>query len=62
METTESQEITPSPPSNKILNSIKAALNAMLVPVLAVFTALVIGGVIIAWAGGNPFAAYKGLF
>jgi len=36
--------------------------NAILVPVLAVFTALVIGALVILWAGGNPIAAYIGLF
>ena len=33
----------------------------MLVPVLAVFTAVIAGGIVIAVAGGNPFAAYAGL-
>jgi len=36
--------------------------NAIIVPVLAVFTALVIGALVILWAGGNPIAAYIGLF
>ncbi len=31
-------------------------------PVLAVFTAMVVGALVILWAGGNPIAAYKGLF
>lgn len=39
-----------------------AAKDAMLVPLLAVLTAIVIGGVVIALVGGNPFAAYLGLF
>lgn len=34
----------------------------MLVPFLAVLTALLIGGVVIASVGGNPFHAYLGLF
>jgi simple sugar transport system permease protein len=34
----------------------------MLVPLLAVFTALVVGGGVIALAGGDPFYAYLGLF
>src|SRR3972149_6104755 len=38
------------------------ALRAMLVPVLAVFTAMLVGGIIIALVGGNPFDAYLGLF
>ncbi len=36
--------------------------NAILVPLLAVFTALVVGALVILWAGGNPIAAYIGLF
>ena len=40
---------------------IKDLLNSLLVPVLAIITAIVIGGVIIASVGGNPFAAYIGL-
>jgi simple sugar transport system permease protein len=34
----------------------------MLVPVLAIFTALVVGGIVIFVAGGNPLLAYYGLF
>jgi simple sugar transport system permease protein len=33
----------------------------MLVPVLAVFTSVIVGGIVIAMAGGNPFEAYLGL-
>lgn len=39
----------------------QAAKEAMLLPVLAIFTAVILGGVIIALVGGNPFAAYIGL-
>ncbi len=42
--------------------ALRSAVDAMLVPFLAVFTAIVIGGVVIAAVGGNPFAAYSGLF
>lgn len=35
---------------------------AILVPVLAVFTAMVVGALVLLWAGGNPIAAYIGLF
>ncbi len=52
----------PSIPAKKLTSSIKSGMNAMLVPILAVFTALVIGGLVIAAAGGDPFAAYLGLF
>ncbi len=47
---------------NLVWGWLRSALNAMLVPLLAVFTALVVGGVIIAMVGGNPFDAYLGLF
>ena len=40
----------------------RSAMDAALVPFLAVFTALVIGGIIIWLAGGNPIQAYIGLF
>ena len=40
---------------------LKQLLNSLLVPLLAIITAIVIGGIIIAIVGGNPFAAYKGL-
>jgi simple sugar transport system permease protein len=43
-------------------DALRAASDAMLVPLLAVFTAIVIGGIVIAAVGGNPFAAYLGLF
>jgi simple sugar transport system permease protein len=33
----------------------------LLIPVLAVFTAMIIGAIVIASAGGNPFSAYAGL-
>jgi simple sugar transport system permease protein len=40
----------------------RSAMDAALVPLLAVFTALVIGGIIIWLAGGNAIQAYVGLF
>jgi simple sugar transport system permease protein len=40
----------------------RSAMDAALVPLLAIFTALVIGGIIIWMAGGNPIQAYVGLF
>lgn len=42
--------------------NLLSALASLLVPLLAVFTAIVLGGIIIAVVGGNPFAAYIGLF
>ena len=44
------------------MKTLKRVLNSMLVPLLAIFTALVIGGIIIWMVGGDPFAAYKGLW
>lgn len=38
-----------------------AFVNVYLVPILAVFTALVIGALVIWWAGGDPGTAYIGL-
>jgi simple sugar transport system permease protein len=40
---------------------LQSALDAMLVPFLAILTAVVLGGIIIASVGGNPFLAYYGL-
>lgn len=45
-----------------VTERIVQAGRAVLVPVLAVFTALVVGAVIILIVGGNPIAAYLGLF
>jgi simple sugar transport system permease protein len=50
------------PQTAGVLDRLKSAARAALVPVLAVFTALVVGAVIIVIAGGNPLAAYLGLF
>jgi ABC-type uncharacterized transport system permease subunit len=40
---------------------LKELLNSLLVPLLAIITAIIIGGIIIAIVGGDPFAAYIGL-
>jgi simple sugar transport system permease protein len=40
---------------------IRSALDALLIPFLAILTAVVLGGIIIAWVKGNPFLAYYGL-
>ena len=40
---------------------IKPFLDAVLVPFLAIFTAVLIGGLIIKIVGGDPFVAYKAL-
>ena len=39
----------------------RSALDAMLIPFLAILTAVVLGGIIIVLVGGNPFLAYAGL-
>lgn len=41
---------------------LRSALNTVLVPALAVLTAMIVGGIVILLAGGNPLAAYIGLF
>lgn len=40
---------------------LSSSTNTLLVPLLAVLTAMIVGGVVIALAGGNPFRAYAGL-
>ncbi|MFT3892317.1 MAG: ABC transporter permease [Anaerolineales bacterium] len=40
---------------------VRSALDAMLIPFLAILTAVVVGGIIIAVVRGNPFLAYAGL-
>ena len=49
-------------PGTILKDVLSAAKDAMLVPLLAVLTAIIIGGIVIAVVGGNPFAAYSGLF
>jgi len=46
---------------SSLLAKLKPALRSMLVPILAVFTSVIVGGIVIAMAGGNPFDAYLGL-
>jgi simple sugar transport system permease protein len=40
---------------------MSSAVETLLVPLLAVLTAMVVGGIVIAGVGGNPFFAYLGL-
>ena len=40
---------------------LRSAADAMLIPSLAILTAIVLGGIIIAVVRGNPFLAYAGL-
>lgn len=39
----------------------RSALDALLIPTLSIFTAVILGGIIIVSVGGNPFLAYFGL-
>ncbi|MGB9521200.1 MAG: ABC transporter permease [Anaerolineales bacterium] len=46
---------------DRIQSWFASSWSAFLVPILAVLTAFVVGGVVIAIAGGNPISAYLGL-
>src|SRR5512139_627974 len=50
-----------TPPSATKPGRFSGLAQKLLVPALAVFTALVIGGLIILISGGNPLEAYRGL-
>jgi simple sugar transport system permease protein len=52
-------KITPS--TGRFMRTITMALRSALVPFLAVITAVVVGGFVIAWSGGDPFKAFSGL-
>jgi ABC-type uncharacterized transport system permease subunit len=57
-------EPSPTETNNKksaVPEKVWTALRSMLVPILAVFTSVIVGGIVIAMAGGNPFDAYLGL-
>ncbi len=56
------QEAASPGKSAKPTGRFGASMRKMLVPVLAVFTALVVGGVVIKISGGDPFLAYQGLW
>jgi ABC-type uncharacterized transport system permease subunit len=62
MKTPRSEQNKPSETKGQGVGaSIAKSLGGLLVPVLAVLTAVVLGGFVIAIAGGNPFDAYLGL-
>lgn len=48
--------------SERLRSGLRAAGRAMLIPVLAILTALIVGAIAIFAAGGNPLLAYYGLF
>lgn len=50
------------PVQPRLGDKLRPFIQSVLVPLLAVFTAMVIGAIIILLAGGNPIAAYLGLF
>jgi ABC-type uncharacterized transport system permease subunit len=59
MESNEEQNVKRESSFQKIL---KTASSTILVPILAVLTAMLIGALVILMAGGNPLYAYLGLF
>jgi simple sugar transport system permease protein len=46
---------------HSLTKSLKRVLDSLLVPVLAILTAVILGGLIIKVVGGDPIAAYQGL-
>jgi ABC-type uncharacterized transport system permease subunit len=51
----------PSTNDKKPTRFLAQLLNSLLVPLLAIVTAVIVGGIIIKVVGGDPIAAYKGL-
>jgi general nucleoside transport system permease protein len=47
--------------NSSIINVLKSISDASLVPILAILTAVVFGGIIIKMVGGDPVQAYRGL-
>jgi len=58
----QANEETSNPQENPVLKILKSAGNSLLVPILAVLTAMLVGALVILMAGGNPINAYLGLF
>jgi len=54
-------EMQPSKVRNFFKSALSSAVETLLVPLLAVITAVIVGGIVIAAVGGNPFFAYIGL-
>lgn len=48
-------------PNSRFMRIVQSISDASLIPILAILTAVIVGGVIIKMVGGNPFLAYKGL-
>lgn len=55
------QQSEPKKPPSVLKQVFSSAVESLFVPLLAVLTAVVLGGVVIAVVGGNPFMAYIGL-
>lgn len=51
----------PTSTQKRSKNLLGNLFQQMLIPLLAVFTSVILGGLVIAAAGGDPIAAYKGL-
>jgi general nucleoside transport system permease protein len=54
-------EMRTSKVKNFILKMLSSAVETVLIPLLAVITAVIVGGIVIASVGGNPFFAYLGM-
>jgi len=48
-------------PNSRIRRILQSISDASLIPFLAILTALIVGGIIIKFVGGDPILAYKGL-
>src|SRR4051812_39248798 len=48
-------------PRSPVISALTASLRSVLIPVLAVFTAVIIGSLFILLAGLDPFKAFSGL-
>ncbi len=47
--------------TGRFLQRVTPLFQSIIVPILAVVTAVIVGAFVIAWAGGNPFRAFAGL-
>jgi general nucleoside transport system permease protein len=48
-------------PDSRLKRILQTISDASLIPILAILTAVIVGGIIIKMVGGDPFLAYKGL-
>lgn len=55
-------ESSPQNSTHRLLQLVRSWLNQLLIPTLAVFTALVVGALVMKLAGGDPILAYVGLW